>query len=226
MVGGVSLQEAVVGLAVPTPAAFKAVRPLPLARKSLNEKSCAPEVALMAKRRKKRRSKKLVRQHVWGDGDWSVKYGELKRGQGRPGAVSRLFQYIGEKIPFEALDDVRSHFRSDGTSPYGVYVAHDSMGSARYVGRGNVFSRLQTHKRAHGHELAYFSFFIVENKEHEREIETLLVRAAGPLLEFNERKKRVGIQPGNVRDFEPGTFFYERQKKKGKKRRTKRRPRA
>lgn len=177
----------------------------------------------MVKRRKKRRSKKVVLEPVWNDGRWSVKYGELKRGQGRPGAVSRLFQFLGEKIPYEVLDDVQAHFTSDGTAPYGVYVAHDSMGSARYVGRGNAFSRLRARKKAHPQELVYFSFFIVENKEHEREIETLLIRAAGPQLEFNERKKRVGIQPGNVRDFEPGTLFYERQAKKGKKKKTKRR---
>ena len=38
----------------------------------------------------------------------------------------------------------------------------------------------------------------------------------GPLLEFNTRKKRVDIMPGNIRDYEAGTFFYERQYKKGK----------
>src|SRR5688572_23975211 len=128
----------------------------------------------MAKRKAKRLSTKTVHKSVWNDGDWAVKYGELKRGQGRPGAVSRLFQYVGEKIPYEALDEVQSHFQSDGTSAYGVYVAHDSMGSARYIGRGNVFVRLRSHKKTHAHELAYFSFFIVESKEHEREIETLL----------------------------------------------------
>jgi hypothetical protein len=63
----------------------------------------------------------------------------------------------------------------------------------------------------------YFSFFVVSEKKHEREIETLLLRAAGFLLEFNERKKQVGVEHGNVRDFEAGTLFYERQKKKGKK---------
>jgi hypothetical protein len=138
-------------------------------------------------------------------------------GKAAPPTVSRLFQYVGEKIPYEALEAVRAHFLSDKTPAQGVYVAHDSMGASRYIGRGRVFSRLKSHKRAHPHELAYFSFFIVQDKQHEREIETLLIRAAGPQLEFNDRKKRVGIKPGNVRDFEPGTHFYERQTKKGRK---------
>lgn len=175
----------------------------------------------MARSSSKKPATKVVTERVWGDQHWSVKYGELRRGQGRPAAVSRLFKYVGEKIPFEALESVKAHFVSDGTPAKGVYVAHDSMGSARYIGRGNIFGRLATHKKAHAHELVYFSFYIVEEKQHEREIETLLIRAAGPQLEFNDRKKRVGIGVGNVRDFEPGTYFYERQAHKGPKRKKK-----
>ena len=36
-------------------------------------------------------------------------------------------------------------------------------------------------------------------------------------MEFNDRKKRVGIAPGNIKDYEPGATFYERQYKKGRK---------
>ena len=91
------------------------------------------------------------------------------------------------------------------------------MGCPRYIGRGNVFSRLALRKRRHPLELAYFSFYIVSTKKHEREIETLLIRAASTLLHFNEKKKRIDISPGSVRDYEPGIRFYERQRKKGKK---------
>lgn len=91
------------------------------------------------------------------------------------------------------------------------------MGYPRYIGRGNVFWRLNNHRKAHPLELVYFSFYIVLDKAHEREIETLLIRAAGPLLEFNSQKKRVDIQAGNVRDFEAGTRFYERHYKRGRK---------
>lgn len=172
----------------------------------------------MSKKNIKKSSTKTLTEKVWAGKSWTVHYGELKRGQGRPGKVSRLFQYLGEKIPFDALDDVQSHFVSDGTPFQGVYVAHDSMGSPRYIGRGSIFTRLRAHKKAHSHELVYFSFYIMEDKQHEREIETLLIRAAGDQLEFNDRKKRIGINPGNIRDYEPGTVFYERQAKKGRKR--------
>lgn len=179
----------------------------------------------MAKKKKssgKRHAAKTVIGRVWSGDELSVEYGQLKRGKGRPPVVSRLFQYVGEKIPFDAIDDVRDHFISDGTSPTGVYVAHDSMGTARYIGRGDIFTRLKSHKQAHSKELVYFSFYIVEDKQHEREIETLLIRAAGPQLEFNDRKKRVGITPGNIRDYEAGTYFYERQTKRGRRKKKKR----
>ncbi|MEZ4216226.1 MAG: hypothetical protein R3E88_07090 [Myxococcota bacterium] len=131
--------------------------------------------------------------------------------------MSRLFTALGEKLPFEALANVRRDLAERGMQATGVYVAHDSMGTARYIGRGAIFARLSAHKRAHSAELLYFSFYIVEQKVHEREIETLLIRAAGPQLEFNSRKKRVGIAPGNVRDYEAGTLFYERQSRRGRR---------
>ncbi|MCI2260597.1 hypothetical protein Q7W82_02870 [Xanthomonas indica] len=174
-------------------------------------------MAIKKRKNSKKPSTKQLTQKVWSGVDWTVHYGNLKRGAGRPGKVSRLFKYLGEKIPYESLDDVRKHFVSDGTPAQGVYIAHDSMGTPRYIGRGNVFKRLSDRKKAHMLELVYFSFYIVEDKQHEREIETLLIRAAGDQLEFNDRKKRIGIHPGNVRDYEPGTAFYERQYKKGRR---------
>lgn len=169
------------------------------------------------KKNAKKPSTKTITQEVWNGSSWTVQYGQLKRGRGRPGRVSRLFKYIGEKLPFEALDEVQSHFVSDGTAAEGVYIAHDSVGSPRYIGRGNVFTRLRAHRKAHPHELIYFSIYVVEDKQHEREVETLLIRSAGDQLVFNNRKKRVGIKPGDIRDYEPGTVFYERQTKKGRR---------
>ncbi len=96
-------------------------------------------------------------------------------------------------------------------------MAHDSMGCPRYIGRGNVFQRLESRKKAKVLELQYFSFYLVSEKKHEREIETLLIRAAGFLLEFNSRKKRAGISHGNIRDYEAGTLFFERHYKRGKR---------
>ncbi len=174
----------------------------------------------MAAKKKKAVAKKSHIAKVWNDSSWAVEFGELKRGRGRPNATERLFKAVGEKIPIEALSRVKSRLKTQDLGLVGVYMAHDSMGAVRYVGRGNIFTRLRSHFKAHPHELAYFSFFLVEDKQHEREIETLLIRGAGPMLEFNERKKRVGIAPGNVRDFEAGTYYVERQNRRGRKRRS------
>jgi hypothetical protein len=107
--------------------------------------------------------------------------------------------------------------KSKGMSRAGVYVAHDSMGCPRYIGRGSIFSRLAARQKAQQLELKYFSFYVVEEKKHEREIETLLIRAAGQLLEFNTTKKRVTILCGNLRDYEGGTKFFERRYERGQK---------
>jgi hypothetical protein len=126
-----------------------------------------------------------------------------------------LFKVVAEKLPYGSLREVKKHMRANSFPEQGVYVAHDSMGCPRYIGRGSIFPRLARRKRQQHHELTYYSFYVVSEKKHEREIETLLIRAAGFLLEFNDRKKRVGIAHGNVRDFEAGTLFYERQHKRG-----------
>lgn len=167
-------------------------------------------------KRKPKLTKHVIATVNSDDNRWTVKYGELKRGKGNPGS-EHLFKVLAEKIPFSALPKVRKHAREHGYERRGVYVAHDSMGCPRYIGRGNVFSRLESSRKTHP-ELHYFSFYLVSEPKHEREIETLLIRATGFLLEFNERKKRVGIAHGNVGDYEAGTLFYERQRKKGKKR--------
>jgi hypothetical protein len=41
--------------------------------------------------------------------------------------------------------------------------------------------------------------------------------AERPLLQLKSRKRQITILPGNISDYEPGTSFYERQYKKGKK---------
>ena len=159
---------------------------------------------------------KVVIEEMYADGNrWTVQYGELKRGQGRPPKTEHLFRVVGEKIPYAAISKVKKHLKENGHTFQGVYIAHDSMGCPRYIGRGNIFARLESRKKAQPLELEYFSFYVVSEKKHEREVESLLIRASGFLLEFNDRKKRVGIAPGNIRDYEAGTIFYERQRKKG-----------
>lgn len=175
-------------------------------------------ITILAKNNKSVSTKKVLEKRIYGDGtQWTVCFGELKRGKGRPSKTEHLFRVVGEKLPFAAISKVKAHLVQGGFTTQGVYVAHDSMGCPRYIGRGNIFQRLEARKKSQTLELEYFSFYVVSEKKHEREIETLLIRAAGFLLEFNDKKKRMSIQPGNIRDFEAGTVFYERQYKKGKK---------
>jgi hypothetical protein len=173
----------------------------------------------MAKQRRKALSKKVTSKTVWSDSAWTVRFGQLQRGRGRPRQSQALFEVVGEKIPFDALDAVRKQMREEELQATGIYVAHDSMGVARYIGRGNIFDRLKSRRKAQVLELVYFSFFVVADKTHERQIETILIRSVGPQLFFNTRKKREDIQAGNVNDYEAGTLFFERQYKRGRKRR-------
>jgi hypothetical protein len=170
---------------------------------------------------KKAAVKTIKIDKLYSDRQWTVHYGKLNPGRGRPEAVRRLFLVLGEKLPFEALKEVKNHLKKRSLLRTGVYVAHDSMGYARYIGRGNIFQRLTARKATQMLELKYFSFYVVKEKKHEREIETLLIRAAGPLLQFNTKKKRLTISAGNIRDYEAGTLFFERHYKKGKKRNAK-----
>lgn len=163
---------------------------------------------------------------TWANDRWTVRGGKLKRSRGNPGKVQSLFRCVGEKLPKGSLKKVSDALEGDEYR-YGVYFAHDSMGCARYAGRGDVFGRLASHFKAHPDELVYYSFYIIKNKAHEREIETALIRIAGHMLEFNTRKKRANIEPGNVNDYEPGTWYYERHRKKGRKSKPRRgRPRS
>ena len=173
----------------------------------------------MAKTNKRAVTKRVSPGEIWSDDEtWVVRRGRLVSTPGHPGRVKSLFKAIAEKIPYAALQDVATDLKESGIGVDGVYIAHDSMGCPRYVGRGNVISRLRARKRANELELLYFSFYIVAEKKHEREVETLLIRAAGPLLQLNERKKRIDIEAGRVKDYEPGTVFYERRRKMGRQR--------
>lgn len=181
---------------------------------------------MAAPRRKKsppkKPSKKSRAVKIGNDDAWTIVSGKLARPKGRPTRAQPLFKAVGEKIPYAFLPNVKCELEEKGIAKEGVYIAHDSMGYPRYIGRGDIFNRLVARKKAQKLELTYFSFFVVEEKIHEREIETIMIRAAGPLLDFNNRKVRNDIQPGDLRDFEPGTRYVERQYKKGRKRKVKR----
>lgn len=164
----------------------------------------------------KKPSRKVVTTNFGTKGPWKVVGGTLKRKRrGNPGR-SNLFSMVAEKIPYGFLDAVRKKVIELGHQTLGVYVAHDSMGWPRYVGRGEVFSRLKNRKKKNSEELQYFSFYFIDDKKHTREIETLMIRTAGSLLSFNEKKRRIDQLTGRVDDYEPGTDFVERQSKKGR----------
>ena len=165
-------------------------------------------------------SKKLKVADLDWDEDpiWCIKRGHLTRPKGRPRKGSRLFKVIGEKLPWNSLATVKEdiYALSELAHPVeGIYMVHDSMGAPRYVGHGNIFSRVKHHLDKYQKELQYFSFYVVADKCHEREIETLLIRGAANMLALNERKVRIGVASGNITDYEPGTVYYERQSKKG-----------
>ena len=170
----------------------------------------------MAKKstKKKPATKRIVDKKVWEDGPWQVQRGRLVRRPGHPGKVQSLFSIIAEKLPFDSLNSVREQVLelTKGKPPEGVYIAHDSMGCPRYIGRGRIFARLKARLKAQPLELRYYSFYVIRDKKHEREIETLLIRAASPLLHFNEKKKRVDIKAGLITDYEAGTRFFRRQR--------------
>jgi hypothetical protein len=182
----------------------------------------------MTRRKKPRFNVVTKDKGVWKDATWKVWRGELVRKRGRPPSEQSLFKLVAEKLPFESLKTIETSMKALGIKRTGVYIAHDSMGTARYVGRGSIFTRLRARWKAEPLVLRYFSFYVVLNASHEREVETLLIRAAGPLLEFNDRKKRVTISSGNVSDFEAGTKYFKRhrvpQKKAPQKRGRKRKP--
>lgn len=149
---------------------------------------------------------------------WNVVSGLLESENGNQNYYNNIFEVIAEKIPFTALEDCKEDMENHPSyTSNGVYLAHDSMGVARYGGRGDIFTRLAAHKKKYPDELSYFSFYTIKLKSHSREIETVILRAAGPQLILNDRKVRIDIDKGDVKDYEPGTWFYERQKIRGKK---------
>jgi hypothetical protein len=173
---------------------------------------------LAAHKEQKRPSQKRVEDYkVWVNTDWKVVQGELVARPGRPAIKTHLFKVVAEKLPFGSLRNVKKILVDADIRLSGVYLAHDSMGVARYGGRGQIFDRLASHRRAYPKELVYFSFYIIQQRNHEREIENVILRAAGPQLLLNTKKIRHGIDPGAINDYEPRTYFFERQRLKGRK---------
>ncbi len=171
--------------------------------------------------RKPASRKRVDYPNVWSDANWVIVAEQLVS-RGRPRKIRHLFTCIAEKLPFESIGKVQRLLKDEEIEAEGVYMAHDSIGVARYGGRGDIFSRLRSHRRKYGGQLPYYSFYIVENKHHERELENAIIRASGQQLVFNERKKGDGIYAGSITDYEAGSYFFERQGKRGKRQKNKR----
>ena len=165
----------------------------------------------------KRRSRKESENKISEHHPWTVWRGKLIPPVGRPEKLQSIFSVVAEKLPYDALADVERDMKKQELTRTGIYLAHDSMGAVRYAGLGSIFGRLRARKKAQPLELHYFSFYVLPHKKHQRELETLLIRSIGDMLTFNERKKPITIQTGNIHDYECGTVFYERQRKKGRK---------
>ena len=96
----------------------------------------------------KKPSSKKSEARIAGDAMWTIMSGALTRPRGRPNKARSLFKAVGEKIPYAFLGDIRRHLDGLDISTNGVYIAHDSMGYPRYIGRGNIFERLKARKKA------------------------------------------------------------------------------
>lgn len=139
---------------------------------------------------------------------WKIVYGTLRPGRGRTSKTNTsLFKFVAEKIPYEFLDDVKKYAKGKWgkgrkKKVRGIYVALDSMAYSRYIGMGeDIFYRLKDIRKKHRDELCFFSFYGVGTDVHKRELETLLIHVGGPLVVFNERKRKLG----NVYQFEANT---------------------
>ena len=164
--------------------------------------------------KKKPRSRRKLLDIISRLDQWNIRRGKLIPPPGRPRSEKGLFRVVAEKIPFKCLADVQKDMKKRRLPSEGIYLAHDSMGAVRYAGRGKIFSRLKASKKKQPLELHYFSLYVIPNKAHEREVETLVIRATSHMLSFNERKKRPTIDAGSIADYEAGTWFYSRRKSK------------
>ncbi|HUI91496.1 MAG TPA: hypothetical protein VLX68_04525 [Chitinivibrionales bacterium] len=98
---------------------------------------------------KKRTSRKKSRDHKT-FGSWTISCGELIAKQGRPGKKDQtIFKAFGEKIPWNTVNWIKHILQENKLGTEGIYIAHDSMGIPRYIGRGAIFSRLAARFKAH-----------------------------------------------------------------------------
>ena len=86
-------------------------------------------------------AKKPIEKNIWSGDNWSVIYGELRKGPGRPSSIKPLFQYVGEKIPFGALREVEKICHSVRDSRQPVNLVIEAPLSVTFNEQGNPKGR-------------------------------------------------------------------------------------
>ncbi len=159
-------------------------------------------------RRSRQKVSRVVRETITQANDERLIEGELKR-VGRPREKDKgIILKVAERLPQWVVDYL-------DPEDNGVYVLFDSRGWPCYVGRGNIKGRVSAHFKSHAKApvIRTFSFYVVEGKAKERELETILIRLASPLLVVNDYK----VGGKNPREFEAGTRFLEVKPRLGRK---------
>jgi hypothetical protein len=68
---------------------------------------------------------KVVEKLIWKDRSRKVVFGRLEPVARVKPKIENLFLFVGEKLPFECLPEVRRHVYSVTPERNGVYMAHD-----------------------------------------------------------------------------------------------------
>jgi len=156
-------------------------------------------------------------KYVWDEGARCIRAGKLRSLQGRPRKVSPLVSVVGEHLPFASILDVQRHLcertRKCWQQLLGVYMIHDKKGVVRYAGKGMIFGRLRSHKKKYGDKVTRFSFYLIPDRRHRDEIETLMLR--GLHLTENKQKNRTSTYTRAILSFCPGIHFYQFRGKAG-----------
>ena len=81
----------------------------------------------------KRKAVKLLKATVFNEkgNPWTVHFGRLNPGPGNPGSA-RLFQVLGEKLPFEALNSVRKYLKTKRQSSLSFVVLESILLTIRW----------------------------------------------------------------------------------------------
>jgi adenine-specific DNA-methyltransferase len=96
----------------------------------------------------KKPSVKKFKGQVCKSNAWRIVEGELRRPRGRPGKTESLFKAVGEKIPFEFLNDVEQNLKVNDIPTTGVYIAPRIKKFLSEAKQGVVPSTLWLHSDA------------------------------------------------------------------------------